>query len=93
MWESSLCKLKHKTLIWESACVVTISSVNLYRDTAHTKWNYNNNKLQQKEKNVHRFVTYAIKVNLTYYPGGGGTDLGRGYRMCGPEEPLFTPLP
>ena len=55
--------------------------------------NNNNNKWGggRKEKTAIN-VTRVSKLN--YHPDSspGGTDLERGMGMCGPEDPLFTPL-
>ena len=38
-------------------------------------------------------LLFVIKTQSSETPGGGGTDLERGcVWMCGPEDPLFTPL-
>ena len=51
---------------------------------AHVNW--------LKEVAYHCFLI-SHAPSHSFNPPGGGTDLERGYRMCGPEDPLFPPLP
>ena len=44
------------------------------------------------------FKAYKYEIRVCFLPtistglGPGGTDLERWYGVCGPEDPLFTPL-